>query len=125
MNETVSCKQAASLIDNAIQNAKNPWNFHLPESDISAWQTGPYGQALSGTDIVGESSNGEVISIGFNNGGQVITVIVVPVGLLTPTPTSNSATNKASNTSGSSTTPKGSDTFNLPLGNPVPSGAID
>jgi hypothetical protein len=123
-NETIGCKQAASLVDSALQNAQNPWNFHLPESDISVWQTGPYGQELSGTNIVGESSNGEIISIGFNNSGQVTTVIVVPVGLLTPTPTSNSATN---NTSGSSTsTPsKGSNTSNLPPGNPVPTGAID
>ena len=125
VNETISCKQAASLIDSAIESAKNPWNFHLSESNISAWQTGPYGQELSGTNIVGESSNGEVISIGFNNGGQVTTVIVVPVGLLTPT--SNSATNNASNTSGSSTSnpSKGSNTSNLPPGNPVPTGAID
>jgi hypothetical protein len=123
VNETIDCKLAASLIDGAIENAKNPWNFHLPESDISAWQTGPYGQELSGTNIVGESANGEIISIGFNNGGQVTTVIVVPVGLLAPA----SATSNASNTSGSSTgtTPKGSNTSNLPPGNPIPTGAID
>jgi hypothetical protein len=84
VNEIVSGDDVSSIISGGLNGATNPWNFHLPESDISDWQTGPYGQYFDGIDIVGESSNGDVISIGLSNNGQINSILIVPITVLDP-----------------------------------------
>lgn len=129
VDETLNCSDAAKLINGGISGATNPWNFHVPESDISAWQTGAYGQYFSGTAIVGESANGDVISIIFNNSGQVTTVIVAPANSLTPTDSSTGSSTSSGSSSGSSTSPTNNSSTSgpdyIPPGNPTPTGGLD
>jgi len=94
INEVISSNDAANLINNGLAGAASPWNFHVPASELSQWQSGPDGQYFNGIDIVGISSNGDVISIGFNNTGQIDSVFIAPVSSL----------GSSGSTSGSATT---------------------
>jgi hypothetical protein len=82
INEVVGSNNASSIIDNGLIGSASPWNFHVPVSELSQWQSGPYGQYFTGIDVVGISSNGDVISIGFNNNGQIDSVFIAPVSSL-------------------------------------------
>jgi hypothetical protein len=91
-NEILDNSKVAAVIANSISDAQSPWNFHVPASELAGWQTGPDGQYFDGIDEVGISSNGIVISIGFNTDGQIDTVFVAPSDVLDAT-TSPTETN--------------------------------
>jgi len=116
INETVSCSTAESLVNNALDGAVNPWNFHVMASEIASWQNGPYGQAFDGNDVIGESANGEVISIQFNTSGQITSVTLAPSNSLPGTP---------SNSSGSSSSSGGTTTNPSQTPTPSPADAQD
>jgi cytoskeletal protein RodZ len=82
INEVLSSANASNIINAGLSGSTNPWDFHVPASELSQWQSGPYGQYFDGIDIVGISSNGDVISIGFNNSGQIDSVFIAPVDVL-------------------------------------------
>lgn len=83
VNQNVAGKSVESLITDLLNGATNPWNWHVPASDLAAWQNGPNGQYFTGNVIVGISQDGTVISIGFNGNGEITTVFIAPVGDLT------------------------------------------
>lgn len=82
VNETVGANNAGSDVNNGLAGFKGPFNFHVPASELAGWQAGPYGQFFDGIDVVGISSDGEVVSIGFNTSGQVDTVFIAPADTL-------------------------------------------
>jgi hypothetical protein len=91
INQTVTGSQAGALVNDYINGAQTPWNWHVSASDLSAWQTGPYGQYFTGNDIVGISNDGLVISITIDDNGQITGIFIAPVGDLT-TPGSGGST---------------------------------
>lgn len=95
VDEVVSGDDVSSIISGGLNGATNPWDFHVPESDISEWQTGPYSQYFDGIDIVGESSNGDVISIGLSDTGQINSVLIIPITTLDPGSDSNDDSSQA------------------------------
>ncbi len=84
-NEIIGNDKVADVIANAISGAQSPWNFHVPPSELSGWQAGPYGQYFDGIDEVGVSTDGTVISVGFNTDGQIDSVLIAPSGDLDST----------------------------------------
>jgi uncharacterized membrane protein YgcG len=91
------------IISNPLNSAQSPWNWHVPPGDLSAWQTGPYGQYFDGNVIVGISSDGTVISVGLDDNGQITTIFEAPVGDLTTPSNGGSSGGDA----GGSSTPSG------------------
>lgn len=75
INITVASDQVLSYL-NALAGAQNPWNWNIPASTLAAWQQGPYGQYFTGNVLVGESSNGYVVSFGFDQNGDISTVFI-------------------------------------------------
>lgn len=93
INRTLSAAEVSQLISNPLNGAQSPWNWHVPAGDIAAWQTGPYGQYFDGNVIVGQSSDGTVVSVAVDGNGQITTIFVAPVGELTPPTNSGGSTN--------------------------------
>ena len=104
-NRTLSASQVNALIDSALKGAKSPWNWHVPASDISAWQQGPYGSYFDGNNIIGESSDGTVVSIIVDDNGQITGVFIAPVDTLTDGGTTTGSS--GGGTGGSNTTTGG------------------
>ncbi|MEO8785189.1 MAG: hypothetical protein ABI221_02695 [Candidatus Saccharimonadales bacterium] len=112
INRTLSGAQVSQLINNPLNGAQSPWNWHLPPGDIAAWQTGPYGQYFDGNVIVGQSNDGTVVSVTVDDNGQITTIFVAPVGDLTPPSSGGGANTGAQGTSSGSTGSSGSGTSN-------------
>ena len=91
INEVVDAAEAAALINDGLGAAQNPWNFNVTRDQLIGWQNGPYGQYFSGTVAVGISANGDVISVGFDNNGQINSVFVAPSNVLDNTSSSSSS----------------------------------
>lgn len=109
VNQNVAGKSVEALISDLLNGATNPWNWHVPASDLAAWQNGPNGQYFTGNVIVGISQDGTVISVGFNSNGEITTVFIAPVGDLT-TPTSGTGSGgTGTGPGGSSTSPTSPD----------------
>lgn len=104
VNELLPCSSASSLIDNALSKGDDPWNFRIPSSELAYWQTGPYGQYFDGVSVVGESANGEVVSIGYNTSGEIISITIAPSTSLAPPPSNSSNNNSSSGDDNSSPT---------------------
>lgn len=83
VNKTVNSGDVDGLVANPLNSAQTPWDWHVPPSDISAWQQGPYGQYFDGNILVGESNDGTVIIIHFDDNGQIDSIVIVPAGDLT------------------------------------------
>jgi hypothetical protein len=97
VNQNVSGKTVGSLINDVLNTAETPWDWHVSPTQLSAWQQGPQGQYFTGNVIVGISNDGTVVSIELNDAGEIITVFIAPVGdLTTPATTSPTATTPGS-----------------------------
>ena len=104
VNQTVGSKQAQGLVTDPLNSAQTPWNWHVSSGDLSAWQTGPYGQYFTGNVVVGISGDGTVISIHFDPNGQIDVVFVAPVGDLT-SPASRGSTGTGTGSTGGTSSP--------------------
>ncbi len=103
VNQNVSGKSVGSLINNLLNSAETPWDWHVSPAQLSAWQQGPYGEHFTGDVIVGVSKDGTVISIEVNPQGEIITIFIIPLTDLT-SPTTN-PTSGGGTSDGTTTTP--------------------
>lgn len=104
-NKLLSAADVAKIISNPLNSAQTPWNWHVPPGDLSNWQTGPYGDNFTGNVVVGISNDGTVISIGFDNDGNIDTIFIAPAGDLAPTTPGGDTTTNPGATPGNGTTP--------------------
>ena len=102
-NQTVGSAQVESLISNPLNSAQTPWDWHVPPVDLSAWQTGPYGQYFNGNVLVGISADGTVIVVHFDANGQIDSILIVPLADLT-TPVPGGGSRGSGSTSGGGST---------------------
>ena len=103
LNQTLGAAQANGVIANPLNAAQTPWDWHVSPGALSAWQTGPYGQYFIGNVLVGIAADGTVISIHFDDNGQIDVVFVAPVGNLT-TPATPGGTSTTTTGGGTTTT---------------------
>lgn len=82
-NKTLLAGQVGQYVNNPLNSAQTPWDWNVSPSDLSAWQTGPYGEYFTGNVLVGISADGTVISIGFNDQGEIVTIFIAPASDLT------------------------------------------
>ena len=102
----LSADEVTKIISSSLNGAQAPWNWHVPPGDLSSWQTGPYGDNFTGNVVVGISDDGTVISVGFDDNGNIDTVFIAPVGDLTPAGSGGgSSTGPSSTPSNGGTTP--------------------
>lgn len=99
IDKTLNANEVNALINDPLSGALDPWNWHVSSQQISIWQAGPDGQYFTGNDLIGISSNGDVISIGFDDNGQIDSIFIAPVSDLTGS-TGSSTDNSGSGTSG-------------------------
>ena len=131
VNRSVNASEVGNLLSDPLNGASDPWNWHVSPADLAAWQTGPYGQYFTGNDLIGESANGDVISVSVDSNGQIDSIFVAPVGDLTGGTTTGGTTGSGdSSGTGGSTTGSGSNNNGSGSGsgsgstsNPDPNGA--
>ena len=68
--------QAVSDVTDYIKDAKDPWNFSLPNATITEYSTGDYAQYFPSGALVGESDDSMVISFTFNSSGDVSVIFL-------------------------------------------------
>jgi hypothetical protein len=112
INQTLASGNVNRLISDLFNGSQGSWNWNVSTGDLSTWQNGPYGQYFDGTVIVGQSSDGTVVSIGVDSSGQITTIFVAPTSDLTnpTTPGSGSTTSSPSDTSSTDNTTSGTGT---------------
>ncbi len=59
-----------------LNSGTDPWDFSLPETTLSQWQTGPYKQYFPSNAVVGKSANGYVVSFSFNGDGKISAIFM-------------------------------------------------
>lgn len=113
INQNVSGNSVGSLINDLLNSAETPWDWHVSPAQLAAWQQGPYGEHFTGDVIVGVSKDGTVVSIEVNPQGEIITIFIIPIGDLTPPTTPNPTGGTTGGDTTAPTTPAQAD----PIGN--------
>ncbi|MEO5627326.1 MAG: hypothetical protein ABIQ89_00345 [Candidatus Saccharimonadales bacterium] len=102
INQTVSSGLVGNYVNNPLNAAQTPWDWHVSPQDLAAWQQGPYSEYFVGNVIVGISADNTVIVIHIDDNGDIDSIFIAPVGDLVNPP--------ASDTSNPTTTPTDSST---------------
>lgn len=72
-----SAQQALDTL-NYLKGANGTWNWNLTPEQLAAYQSGPYAQYFGDNTIVGQSSNGYVVSFTVDSSGQITQIFISP-----------------------------------------------
>lgn len=105
----VSASDVQALIGNPLNSAVAPWNWHVPSDQLSQWQQGPYGEYFTEDHTIGISDDGTVISIGYDEDGNIDEIFIASVEDLVPPsdPGGGGSTTTPSGDSNNPSTPDG------------------
>lgn len=73
---SLSASDATSEINTQLGSATTPWDFDLDEATISKYQSGDYAQYFPEGATVGQSKNNYVVSITFDDSGDIESVFI-------------------------------------------------
>lgn len=72
-----SAQQALDTL-NYLKGANGTWNWNLSPEQLAQYQSGPYAQYFGDNTVVGQSSNGYVVSFTVNSSGQITQIFISP-----------------------------------------------
>lgn len=72
-----SAQQALDTL-NYLKGANGTWNWNLTPEQLAQYQSGPYAQYFGDNTIVGQSSNGYVVSFTVDSTGQITQIFISP-----------------------------------------------
>lgn len=72
-----SAQEALNTL-NYLKGANGTWNWNLTPEQLAPYQSGPYAQYFGDNTIVGQSSNGYVVSFTVNSSGQITQIFISP-----------------------------------------------
>lgn len=72
-----SAQEALNTL-NYLKGANGTWNWNLTPEQLAPYQSGPYAQYFGDNTIVGQSSNGYIVSFTLDSAGQITQIFISP-----------------------------------------------